>query len=647
VDGIPREVIGVRPARFRFLDREARFLLPLQLDRSKTALGQVAFEGLARLKRGVTMERAEADLARLIPIALHSYPPPPGFTVKAFEDVRFAPRLEWLKQNLIGDLANTLWVLMGTIGIVLLIACANVANLLLVRTEGRQHELAVRAALGAGWRDLAAELLMESVALGLMGGVLGLGLAAAAIRALIVIAPANLPRLHEISIDPAVLLFTFAAALASGVLFGMIPAFKYAVPHIAIALRGGGRTSSDTRERHRARGTLVVVQMALAIILLVASGLMIRTVQALRHVDPGFDPADALTMRLSIPAAQVQDPAAVMRLEQSILDKIRAIAQVAAAGITSQIPTPEGAGLYQVYARGKVYDSVPPLRRRKFISPGILAAMGNRLVAGRGFTWTDIYDRRPVAMVSENLARELWGDPRLAIGKEITPNLKDPWREVIGVVGDERTDGIQAKAPAIAYYPSLMDNFNATPVFAVRTVAYVIRSKRAGSEGLLAGVQRAVWSQNASLPLTSIQTLREIYSRSMERTTFILVILAIAGSMALLIGVVGLYGVISYAVSQRRREIGIRLALGAPPRNLRGIFIRSGMMLASAGVACGLAGSVALTRVLESSLYGVSPLDPLTFASASLGLILTALAASYIPAVRAMKVDQLEALRLE
>jgi len=644
VDGETREVIGVMPANFSFLDRAAAFLLPLQLDRSREVLGHVSYEGIARLKRGVTVDEAYADLARLIPIALHSFPPVAGFTVKAFEEVRFAPRLQTLKQNLIGDLSKTLWVLMGSIGIVLLIACANVANLLLVRAEGRQHELAIRAALGASWRDIARELLMESVTLGLLGGVLGLALCAAAIRALIAMAPAHLPRLNEISIDPAVLLFTFVTALASGLLFGLIPAIRYAGPRIAIALRGGGRTSSQTRERHRARSALVVVQVALAMILLVGSGLMIRTFQALRRVDPGFNPKDALTMRISIPPTLVKDAAAVVQQEQAILDKVRGIPGVTSAGIATFIPT-DGADLYQVYARDKIYQNVPPLRRMNFISPGLLTAMGNRLVAGREFTWTDTLERRPVAMLSENLARELWGDPRLAIGKEITETLKNPWREVIGVVGNERSDGVQEKAPLIAYYPLLMDNFRDKPVFAARNVAYVIRSNRAGSQGLLSDVQRAVWSLNASLPLAGVRTLDEIYAKSMARTSFTLVMLAMAGAMALLIGLVGIYGVICYAVSQRRREIGIRIALGAGQRELLRIFLTDGFLLALIGIGCGLAASAALTRVLGSSLFGVSPLDPLTYAAVSLGLIAATVTASYFPARRAMTVDPVEALR--
>jgi predicted permease len=383
------------------------------------------------------------------------------------------------------------------------------------------------------------------------------------------------------------------------------------------------------------------------VILLVGSGLMIRTFQALRHVDPGFNPKDALTMRFTIPVAQIQDPVAVTRLQQAILDKIRTIPGVASAGMTTAIPTDASGGRYQVYARYKTYDKVPPLRRWKFVSPGLLAAMGNRLVAGRDFTWAEIYDRHPVAMVSENLARELWGDPRLAIGKEITPNLKDPWREVIGVVGDERADGMQTQAPPMAYYPLLMNNFNALPVIAQRTVAYVIRSNRAASQGLLAEVRRAVWGLNPSLPLASVRTLEEIYSKSMERIAFTLAMLAIAGGMALLIGVVGIYGVVSYAALQRRREIGIRIALGASPRSVRGFFIVNGLTLATAGVACGLVASAFLTPLLGSSLFGVTPLDPLTLAAVSLTLIVTALVASYLPALRAMRVDPLETLRLE
>jgi len=342
----------------------------------------------------------------------------------------------------------------------------------------------------------------------------------------------------------------------------------------------------------------------------------------------------------------VQDPVAVTQLEQAVLEKIREIPGVESAGITNTIPTDGSGSLWQVYARDKEYDKVPPLRRQKFISPGLLEAMGNRLIAGRDFTWADAYDRHRVAMVSENLARELWGDPRQAVGKEISPSLKDPWREVIAVVADERTDGMQEKAPATAYYPVMTYSPDAKPV-ATRAVAYVVRSKRAGSDSLLGEVQRAVWTLNGRLPLASVRTLEEIYNKSMGQTSFTLVMLAIAGGMALLIGLVGVYGVISYAVSERRREIGIRMALGASHGEVRRLFVRDGFALALIGVAFGMAGSAALARWMASLLFGVKALDPLTYLGVSIGLIAATAIASYLPALRATKVEPVEALRAE
>ena len=647
VNGISRQVIGVMPASFRFLDRDAAFLLPLQFDRTKEFLGGFDYPGIARLKPGVTIEQASADIARMIPMALHSFPPQPGLTVKEFEDVRLAPKSRYLGQMLIGDIGKTLWVLMGTIGIVLLIACANVANLLLVRAEGRQHELAIRAALGATWRDIARALLIESVALGLLAGALGLGFAYGAARVLISIAPSHLPRLNEISIDPVVILFTLGAALLTGVLFGMIPVIKYARPRIENELRGGGRAASHSRERYRARSALVVAQVALALVLLVGSGLMIRTFQALRRVDPGFEPRDVLTLRIAIPESQANDATAVIRLEQGIAESIRAIPGVESVGLTNVIPT-ERAGHDLIYARDKSYErGVPPLRLFKSVSPGLLAAIGNRLIAGREFSWTDTYERRPVAMVSENLARELWQDPQRALGKEIREDLQGPWREVIGVVNDVHDDGVQERAPTAAYFPLLMNDFEGDAVAVKRSVSYIVRSKRAQSQSLLTDVRQAVWSMNPNLPLANVRTLQEIYDKSLARTSFTLVMLAIAGAMALLIGLVGIYGVISYAVSQRQREIGTRIAVGAQRSDVMRLVLSQGMSLILIGLGVGLAGSLASTRFLSSLLFGVTATDPLTFAGVIILLALVALAACYIPARRAVRVDPMVALRYE
>jgi predicted permease len=329
------------------------------------------------------------------------------------------------------------------------------------------------------------------------------------------------------------------------------------------------------------------------------------------------------------------------------LEKMRAIPGVTSVGATSVIPTEPGASDL-VYARDKSYaQGVPPLRRLKFVSSGLLATMGNRLVAGREFTWTDTYERRAVAMVSENLARELWQDPQMAIGKQIREDLKGPWREVIGVVNDEREDGVQVKAPAVAYYPLLMNEFEGNAVAVRRTVYFAMRSKRAGSQTLLTDLQRAVWSLNANLPLARVRTLQEIYDKSLARTSFASAMLAIASAMALLIGFVGIYGVISYSVSQRTREIGIRMALGAQQREMLKLVLGEGMLVIVIGLAIGLVGSLALTRFLASLLFGVSATDPLTFVGVAVSLAVVALVACYVPARRAMRVDPLVALRYE
>ena len=339
VDSKPRTVIGVMPRDFRFLNSKMDLILPERFDRSKIFLGNFSYQGIARLKPGVTLAQANADVARMIPIWLRAWPPAPGFSRTLFENAHFAPKVQPLKQEVVGDIGATLWVLMGTIGLVLLIACANVANLLLVRAESRQQELAIRAALGAGWGRIAREMLLESVTLGVLGGGLGLALAYAALRVLIAKGPSTLPRLGEIGIDPLVLGFTLVVSLLAGLLFGLIPAIKYAGPHVALSLRGGGRTMSQGRERHRARNTLVVVQVGLALVLLIGSGLMIRTFQALRNVPPGFThPEQVELLHISIPDSLVKDPERVMRMENDMIDKLAAIPGVTGAAFASGAP---------------------------------------------------------------------------------------------------------------------------------------------------------------------------------------------------------------------------------------------------------------------------------------------------------------------
>jgi putative ABC transport system permease protein len=653
IDSRPREIIGVLPDSFRFLDRKVSLVVPYRFDRSKVFLGQFSFSALARLKPGTTIDQASADVTRLIPISLTRFPPFPGGSVKMFEEARLRANIRSLKDDLVGDVRTVLWVLMGTIAMVLLIACANVANLLLVRAESRQQELAIRAALGAGSRRIARELLLESVTLGVMGGIAGLGLAFGALRLLVALAPGNLPRLDNITLDLPALIFTLVISVAAGLLFGAIPVFKYAGAQLNSALRGGGRTATASKERHRARSVLVIGQVALALVLLVSSGLMIRTFQALKDVHPGFTRAgEVQTLRLSIPDSQVKDEAAVLRMEQAIMEKLAAVPGVASVALTSTV-TMSGDGWHDpLFAQDRTYQEsqIPPLRLFKFVSPGYMKTLGGSLVAGRDFTWVDLYELRPVAMVSENLARELWGDPSAAIGKRVRPYAKGVWREVVGVLSDMRDDGLHQKAPTVAYWPLLMADFMPTPEnrnFVQRSVSYLIRSSRTGSSGFANELGHAVWSINPNLPLASVRTLQEVYDASLARTSFTLVMLGIAGGMALLLGVAGIYGVISYSVSQRAREIGIRIALGAQAQSVTRMFVVHGLTLAGVGVAIGAAAAVGTMRLITSLLFAVSPVDPLTYAMVSLTLVAATVLASYVPARRATAVDPIHALRSE
>ena len=653
VDGRPRQIIGVLPADFHFLDYgETNIIMPMQWDRAKTKLGNFSFQALARLKPGVTMAQASADMNRLIPVAIRSFPAPEGFSAAIFAHAGLAANLRPLKQDVIGDIGNTLWVLMGSIALVLLIACANVANLLLVRVEGRRQELAIRSALGAGWKRIASDLLFESTFLGFLGSVLGLGLAYGALRLLISLAPTGLPRLNEIAIDMPTLLFTLALALGTSLLIGIIPVFKFAGAHINASLREGGRGQSQSRERHRARATLVILQVALALVLLICSGLMIRTFNALMHVDPGFSNPNTLeTFRLSIPESRIPetDKPRLLRMEQEIQDKIATLPGVTSVAIGSTVPLGSFNSNDLLYAQDRAYaeGDLPPIRRFKWIAPGYLATLGTPIIAGRDYTWPDLYNKQQVAIISENFAREYWKSPQNALGKRIRVASNDDWREIIGVVADTHDNGISKDAPTIVYWPMLMGRFEGQADRAQRDFLVAIRSPRAGSSAFMKEVQQAVWSVDSDLPLSDIRTLGFLFNRSMARTSFTLVMLSVAASMALLLGVVGIYGVISYAVSQRTREIGIRMALGAQRESITAMFVRSGLILTAIGIAFGLAGSFLAARLMSTLLFHVSPADPLTYATIPLVIALVAWLACYLPSRRAASVEPVNALRSE
>ncbi len=654
VDGKPREIIGVLPQGFRFLDQseDAALFLPFQWDRNKTKLGNFSESALARLKPGVTMEQASTDMARLLPVVLRSFPAPDGFSISLFEKARISPNLRPLKQDVVGNIGNVLWVLMGSIVLVLLVACANVANLLLVRVEGRRQELAVRSALGASWGQIAGELLFESVVLGFAGSLLGLALAYGGLRLLVAMAPTGLPRVHEIGIDIPVLLFTLGLSLFTSLLIGFIPVLKYAGATATSGLREGGRALSQSRERHRARKTLVVVQVALALVLLICSGLMIRTFRALMHVSPGFVAPDAIqSFRFYIPETQIPDaqPERVVRMDEEILQKLAAIPGVSAVSFSTAVPMEGRSSNDVVFAQDHVYGEgeLPPIRRFKFVSPGFFATLGTQILAGRDLTWTDTYQKRPVAVISENFARQYWHDPQNALGKRIRPASIDDWREIVGVVQDVHDDGVDKEAPSSVYWPVMMDHFEGEKQTLRRSLAFVMRSPRAGSRSFMNEVQERVWSLDADVPLAEVSTLGTLYTKSMARTSFTLVMLCVAGSMALLLGMVGIYGVISYAVSQRTREIGIRMALGAQRETLTAMFVRQGLRLTLIGAACGLVTAFVSMRLMSSLLFNVSPVDPITYVCITIVVVAVAYLACYLPSRRAATVEPMEALRTE
>jgi len=574
----------------------------------------------------------------------------PGSDPHFYLTWKIVPGLRPLKDEVVGNVGGVLWVVMATIGVVMLIACTNVANLLLVRADARQQELAIRSALGAGRGRIARELLMESILLGLIGGAAGVGVALAGLRLLVAIGPANLPRLSEIRLDALSLAFTLVLSLLSGLFFGSIPTLKYIRARIP-ALHGSGRTASVSRERGRSRNVLVVAQVAMALVLLISAVLMIRTFEQLRHVDPGFsDAAHLETMRIAIPATLIQDPVMATRIQNSIIDKLASIPGVSSAGFAAGMPLQQIEPNWDdVYVEGRTYpNNEPPLRLYNYVSPGYFHTAGTNLIAGRDFTWTDIYGLRPMVMVSEGFARESWGSAQAAIGKRVREYPPMAWHEVIGVVQDVRENGVMEPAPAMVYWPTLMqDHFGPGPVEASRSVTFAVHSSRAGTESFIAEAQQAVWSVNANLPVASIRTMQDIYAQSLDRTSFTLVMLALAGSMALALGIVGIYGVISYAVSQRTREIGIRMALGAKKAELKWMFVRSALLLTGTGVVLGLVAAAGLTRLMKSVLFGVGPLDPLTYAAVPILLIGCAAIASYLPSLRAASIDPVEALRAE
>jgi putative ABC transport system permease protein len=652
-DGATWEIVGVLPASLQTLGADPAIVYPFRFDRSTLFVGNVGFRGVARLRDGVTLGQANADAARLLPLAFEKFP---GGPVADFsERAQFTPNIRPFKERLVGGVADLLWIIMAGVGVVLLIACANVANLFLVRADGKQTEMAVRAAMGANRRRIGWEYLKESLLLGVLGGAGGLALAAYGLRALVAAGPANLPRLDEVSLNPGVLLFTLAISLGAGAFFGIFPVLRQSGAALVDALKQGGRGGTTSRERYRAQNALAVSQMALALVLLIASGLMLRSVLSLWNVDPGFhNPEKVLTLRLRIPFNEVEDAAGVAAMHERIARRLADIPGVGSVALATAIPMDGNNNVNPLYVGGVEYagDEVASIRRHKWLGGGFLETLQIPLLLGRTLTWQDVHERAPVVLVSESLARQYWGSAEAALGQRVAVRPDPPrWYEVVGVVSDVREDGLAQDAPLMVYWPQVTLAFwegsEPDEVLAWRGMGYAIRSERVGTAGFLDEVRAAVWEINPNLPVRGLRPLNELMGQSIARTSFTLTLLAVAAGVALLLGIVGVYGVISYAVSQRSHELGLRMALGAQAGQVKAMVLRQSLVLSGLGVVIGLALAFGATRLMAGLLFGVSPFDPFTFLAVALGLTGVALVASYLPARRAAAADPMSALRAE
>jgi len=653
VNGAPREIVGVFPPTVKSLGQDPAVIMPLPIDRSMLFVGNIGAGSVARLRDGVSLEQAEVDLARVMPMAWEKFPGGPVADWDQPSD--WTAFLTPLKENLVGSVANTLWLLLAAVGVVLLIACANVANLFLVRAEGRTTEMAVRTAIGASQRRIGWEYMKESLVLGLLGGIMGLPLAIAGLRLLVAMAPAWLPRVNEISLSPAVFLFALAVSLLTGMFFGVFPVVRHGRRSIVDDLKQGGATSMAGTGRNRVQNALAVSQMALALVLLVASGLMVRSYQSLHNVDPGFrNPEGVLALRVNIPGTEIEDTDEMALTHERIVRRLSEIPGVESVGLALDVPMDRWSNVNPFTMDGVERDAggPDPTRRHNWIGADYFETLRIPLIAGRTFTWDDIHNRFRGAILSESLAREYFDSPQEAIGQRVAARPDPPvWYEVVGVAADVRYDGMAQDPPRIVYWPQVtMAFWQGTDVdqpSSWRYMGYAIRSSRVGTPDLLDDVREAVWSVNPNLPLRDMFTLPELMAQSVDRTSFTMTLLATAAAVALLLGLVGVYGVISYAVSQRSREMGMRIALGAETWQVMALVMRQGLQIFVLGAAIGLAMAYWLTRLMEGLLFGVDPVDPVTYAIVPLGLLAVALLASYIPARRAARVDVVEALRRE
>jgi predicted permease len=644
LNGESVEVVGIMPAGFSFPSDDTDFWLPLAMDPEQAPAGAFGWNSVARLTGGIPIERARAQVDQLALRLRETYADQTQF-VAFLEASNFGSIVETLKNNMVSDLASSLWILLGTVGFVMLIACANVANLTLVRGEAQRRETAVRTALGADRWILTRQKLSESVVLACLGGVLGLGLAWVGIILLARIAPATIPRLDEIGIDATVLVFTSVVTVVSAILFGLASALKRVSPTILGSLIQSGTRSSAGRDRQFARSALVVVQTAMALVLLIGSGLMVRSFWEIKNVDPGFIAEDVLTFRLSLPPSEYPGQTDVANFHQRVLDRLADLPGVVGVGAVQDLPlggSARGTSM-EVEDRPTPEGGLPPIFWFTSATPGYFETMRIPLRTGRTFDRRDHETASAAVIISAAVADRLW-QGESPIGKRIRfASGAEGWLTVVGVVGSVRSQGLDGELLEAVYAP--MAGPEDANLSVPRSLVYTVRS--ANPTALIPSIRSAIWELNATLPIAGIELMERIVARSVAQLSFTMLALLVAAVMALLLGTVGLYGVLSYVVTQRTQEIGVRLALGARPGVVQKMVVFQGAKLAAFGVTIGLAGAAGLTRFMQSILFDTTALDPFAFGATSMLLLAVGLLASYIPARRASAVDPMKSLRMD
>ncbi len=650
VNGRTRQVVGVMPARFRFPTAATELWLPLGLDPASPNSGGFNYNAIARLKPGVTVEDAKRDFAIVLKRMPELFPTVvPGVTTQMLLDqAKIEPVLIPLKDDVTGGIARTLWVVAVASALVLLVACANVTNLILVRVDGRQREIAVRDALGAGRGRVMMHFLAESAVLAAVGATLGLAFAWVAVRALVSAGPADIPRLAELGVDPQSV--AFAALVAAAVALGCtaIPVMRIGRSDLSKSLREGGRGGTAGRVRHRVRGALVVAQMAMALVVLAGSALLARTFQHLNAIKPGFDPAHVETFWVALPAARYRSDSALVRFYSQLTDRVGKLAGVQAAGVTSRVPLEQHGINWNPYypENDATYASkLPPLAILTTVDAGYFRVMGIPLVAGRTFDRLGAQHGDEV-LISRRVAEMFYHDSTgaAALGKRFRSLPSGPWSTVIGVVADARDSSLAAASSPTVYFPEVPDT-NVDSQTA-RRMALVVRTT-GDPLAVTRSVQATMRDLDPTLPMFEIQPMTAVFSASMATLTFIILILGAAAAVTLILGAIGLYGVMAYIVTLRTRELGVRVALGAQPGTVAAMMTRQGLVLAGIGLAAGLAVFALLARFLRSLLFGVAPGDPVALGAASIILVAIAALATWIPARRASRVDPAEALRAE